>query len=72
MLALGYRDRLLLSLDTTAARLHRYGGEIGLNYLIKTFLPLLRARGVPKADLEAITLINPIRAFTGQSQPAAS
>ena len=72
MLALGHRDKLLLSLDTTAARLHRYGGEIGLTYLIETFLPLLRARGVPQPDLEAITHTNPVRAFTGQSLTTSS
>ena len=65
MLELGHRDRLLLSLDTTAARLKRYGGEIGLSYLIDTFLPLLRDRGVPPSDIEAITRLNPVRAFCG-------
>jgi len=65
MLERGYRDRLLLSLDTTAARLRRYGGEIGLNYLLDTFLPLLRKRGVPQSDIEEITHANPIRAFAG-------
>ena len=65
MLELGHRDRLLLSLDTTASRLHRYGGEIGLNYLINTFLPLLQARGVSPSDIEAITHLNPVSAFAG-------
>jgi phosphotriesterase-related protein len=65
MLELGHGDRLLLSLDTTAARLKRYGGEIGLSYLIDTFLPLLQDRGVPPSDIEAITRLNPVRAFCG-------
>jgi len=67
MLETGHRDRLLFSLDTTAARLHRYGGEVGLTYLIGIFLPLLRENGVPPSDIEAITRLNPVRAFTGQS-----
>lgn len=65
MLELGHRDRLLLSLDTTAARLKRYGGEIGLTYLIGSFLPLIRERGVSPSDIEAITRLNPVLAFTG-------
>ena len=68
MLEKGHRDRLLLSLDTTAARLMRYGGEIGLCYLIETFLPMLAAAGVPPADIEAITRKNPARAFSLQGR----
>lgn len=65
MLELGHRDRLLLSLDTTAARLKRYGGEIGLTYLIEAFLPRIRAGGASPSDIEAITRLNPILAFAG-------
>ncbi len=65
MLEKGCRDRLLLSLDTTAARLGRYGGEIALTDLIERFLPRLRAAGVPEADLAAITRANPARALAG-------
>ncbi len=65
MLEKGHRDRLLLSLDTTAARLRRYGGEIGLTYLFEVFLPALARSGVSPADLEAITRANPARAFAG-------
>lgn len=45
----GYGDRILLALDTTAARLTAYGGEIGLDYLLTSFLPQLTAAGVPDA-----------------------
>lgn len=72
MLEAGCRDRLLLSLDTTAARLKRYGGEIGLTYLIETFLPALRRSGVSASDIEAITRLNPVRAFVGRAQTAAA
>lgn len=68
MLEKGHRNRLLLSLDTTAARLMRYGGEIGLCYLIGTFLPMLAAAGVSPADIEAITRRNPARAFSLQKR----
>jgi phosphotriesterase-related protein len=65
MLEKGYRNQLLLSLDTTAARLRRYGGKIGLTYLIETFLPALAKAGVPREDLETLTRVNPARAFEG-------
>ncbi len=68
MLEKGHRDRLLFSLDTTAARLGRYGGETGLCYLIETFLPMLAAAGVSPADIEAITRRNPARAFSLQKR----
>lgn len=63
MLSRGYGDRLLLSLDTTAQRLSSYGGEIGLDYLLRTFLPRLRACGVSEDDLARITRENPARAL---------
>ena len=65
MLEKGYRDRLLLSLDTTAARLLSYGGEIGLTYLIDSFLPMLWEHGVSRSDIGAITRENPVRVFAG-------
>jgi phosphotriesterase-related protein len=67
MLEKGFRDRLLLSLDTTAARLRHYGGEIGLTYLIETFLPALKHCGVSEADIRLITRENPVRALAGQT-----
>lgn len=65
MLDKGHRDRLLLSLDTTAGRLSSYGGSIGLTYLLAAFLPALVRAGVPQSDLDAITRRNPVRAFAG-------
>jgi phosphotriesterase-related protein len=53
MLKRGYEARLLLSLDTTARRLGAYGGEITLNYLLRTFLPMLSAAGATKNDSDA-------------------
>lgn len=42
---LPYADKILLALDTTAARLDSYGGEIGLNYIFDSFIPALRQAG---------------------------
>ena len=64
MLELGYADKLLLSMDTTAARLISYTPEApGLDFILRKFLPALRREGVPEATLENITQRNPLRAF---------
>lgn len=63
MLDCGHEDRLLLSLDTTAARLAAYGGEIGLDYLLRVFLPALKSAGVPEQSIQNITQNNPMRVF---------
>lgn len=64
MLGRGYQNRLLLSLDTTRQRLKSYGGEIGLTYLIDSFLPRLRAAGIEEDTLHALTVQNPQSIFT--------
>ena len=63
MLDLGFGDRLLISLDTTAARLRRYGGAPGLCYILREFMPMLARAGVTQAQLHAITRGNPRRLF---------
>ena len=60
--AAGHAGRILLSLDTTRARLRAYGGEPGLDYLIRVFLPLLRERGGEELARRAM-LENPPRAL---------
>lgn len=54
----GYGGQILLSLDTTAARLTAYGGEMGLDYLFTSFLPRLEQAGFSR---EAV------RAFCGEN-----
>ncbi len=63
MINAGYAGQLLFSLDTTAKRLNHYGGEIGLSYLLRTFLPALQSAGVPGAVLHQIAYENPISVF---------
>lgn len=63
MLDRGYGGQLLLSLDTTAKRLAAYGGEIGLDYLLGTFLPMLNSAGADWQTIRALTLENPARVF---------
>ena len=63
MLSRGYADRLLLSLDTTAARLQSYGGAPGLGYILRDFLPMLSRAGVSPSEIETMTRANPRRLF---------
>lgn len=60
----GHLHQLLLSLDTTNQRLSSYGGEIGLDYLLTTFLPALRAAGFREDEISALTVENPRRIFS--------
>ncbi|MDO4587359.1 MAG: hypothetical protein Q4C95_08685 [Planctomycetia bacterium] len=54
----GYARQMLLSLDTTNQRLRHYGGEIGLDYLLRSFLQLLKDDGVAESDLFYMTVGN--------------
>ena len=60
----GHADRVLLSQDVCHdSQLTRYGGN-GYAYLAESFLPRLREAGVPAADIETITVVNPRRLLT--------
>ena len=59
----GWVKRLLLSLDTTNRRMLSYGGDIGLNYLLQTFLPAMHNSGISEAVLERIMRKNPKEVF---------
>lgn len=63
MLEAGLGEQLLLSLDTTRQRLEAYGGQIGLTYLLKEFLPLLWKCGVTKEAAGRMLRENPAKAF---------
>ncbi|MCM3161443.1 phosphotriesterase [Metabacillus litoralis] len=63
MLKQGFEDSLLLSLDTTKSRLRAYGGEIGLSYLLTSFLPKLEKKGVSKEIIHLLTQKNPAKAL---------
>ena len=64
MLAAGYGDKLLLSLDTTRARLGAYGGDISLTYILDSFLPRLEKAGVSSAAIRKMTVDNPAAALS--------
>jgi predicted metal-dependent phosphotriesterase family hydrolase len=57
----GHADRVLLSQDVCHnSQLTAYGGN-GYIHLFKTFLPALRAAGVPDAAIHQMTVLNPAR-----------
>nr|WP_263324390.1 hypothetical protein [Neobacillus sp. Marseille-Q6967] len=60
----GYENQILLGLDTTRKRLKSYGGDLGLDYLVQTFLPKLESGGVSKALIKKMMHDNPAKAFS--------
>ena len=56
----GWRDKLLLSLDTTRLRLRSYEPTaVGLCHIIDTFIPLLQRMGAGDEDIAAMCRVNP-------------
>jgi len=64
MLEWGLGERVLLGLDTTRARLKRYGGDIGWTYLFERFFPLLERFGVGAEAIRQWMVANPAEAFS--------
>ena len=65
MIKMGYENRLLIALDTTAARLKSYGDPEapGLDFILREFIPSLREAGLSEAAIENITVKNPMNIF---------
>lgn len=63
MIDAGFEDSLLFSLDTTRQRLKSYHGEVGLDYILLTFLEKMRNSGIPQSIIDKISIDNPSRAF---------
>lgn len=59
----GYAGRVLLGLDTTRARLKGYGGNTGIDYILKSFLPMLRKNGFDPGLSNKICVENPAEAL---------
>ena len=59
----GYENNLLLGLDTTKERMINYGGSIGLNYILKSFIPLMKQSGFSNSLIKKLTVENPARAL---------
>lgn len=55
----GYINRILLSLDTTRTRMKSYTPDgIGLDYILRVFLPLLRTNGFSDEAIAQLTIKN--------------
>ncbi|WP_042143596.1 phosphotriesterase [Paucisalibacillus sp. EB02] len=64
MLENGFSNSILLSLDTTRARIGSYGGEIGIDYLLKMFVPKLYQYGINKETIHKLLVTNPFNAIS--------
>ena len=65
MIEAGYGDKILIALDTTATRLKSYGDPAapGLDFILRDFIPALRAMGLGEETITEITVKNPVRIF---------
>lgn len=64
MLREGFESQLLLGLDTTNARLRSYGAEdMGLDFILKTFVPFMEERGARKQVIQKMLVANPQQAL---------
>jgi len=59
----GFVNQILLSQDVCMLSHLKYQGGPGYGYLLGTFLPLLRERGVSEADIHTMLVENPARAL---------
>ena len=57
----GHQDRLVIAQDMPARPRLKTNGGHGYQYLIETFLPMLRAEGVSEEAIRAMTHTNPAR-----------
>ncbi len=57
----GYLSQVVLSMDLTRKSHLNYKGGIGYNYLIDTFLPMLRASGIKEEHIDKMLIDNPKR-----------
>ena len=64
MLEAGYGDKIMLSLDTTNARLRAYGADMGLDYILKSFIPMMKKYGISDEDILKMTKENAKKALS--------
>ena len=57
----GYLERVLISMDICANSLLHWNGGHGFDYLLTTFVPLLREEGLTDEEIRIILVDNPIR-----------
>lgn len=59
----GHLKRLLISTDPTADRLKSYEGNVGMDYILTQFIPLLKEFGFTEDMIRTINVENPARAL---------
>ncbi len=65
LIAEGYEERLLFSLDTTRARMKAYDNTaIGLDYILAAFVPQMKSSGISEETIDKISNKNCIRFLT--------
>ncbi|REJ96776.1 MAG: hypothetical protein DWQ34_03335 [Planctomycetota bacterium] len=57
-------DRVLLSEDICMLNHLKYAGGKGFGYLLETFVPLLKERGVAQEQIQQMLVENPARVFS--------
>lgn len=68
----GFQSQLLMALDVTRARLIRYGGQVGLCYILNEFLGYCKSQGISDAALQDIFYNNPSKYFSMPSKSESS
>lgn len=67
LLADGYQHQILCSLDTTRERLRAYTADgAGLDYILKTFIPLMRKSGIKEKQIHNFFYENCVSALSQQ------
>ncbi len=69
LVAEGFVRQILLSQDICLLSHLKYQGGNGYGYLLETFVPLLRERGVSDGDIHTILVKNPARALGVATNP---
>ncbi len=60
----GYSEQILLSLDTTRQRLQAYDGRgFGLDYILRSYIPMLRGQGISEEEIDGMCRRNAQRAL---------
>lgn len=67
----GFGDRVLLSEDICTLKHLKYVGGKGYGYLLETFIPMLRERGITEEQIHQLLVVNPARVFSRRSRHVA-
>lgn len=71
LVAEGYVERVLLSQDVCLLSHLKYQNGPGYGYLLETFVPLLRERGVTDEQIHTMLVTNPARVLSRAKIPSA-